>query len=153
MKFPIAPESPTFRVNSPMNRPIRMSSRPSRTGTPKSGKARSTTIKSSTGPPGPVAREPTIHTSPVFEPFQNALLKHAQSDAEAGEYWLALKDGRDPWPVVICSEEMIEMFFSDTPRPENARRADGTWRREFRPRGDLTGQKCFPAMYLGTWKL
>lgn len=153
MKRPITPESRPFRVPGPLNRPVHAASRPSRTDTSKSGKVRSTSKRSSTVPPRPVVREPTTVTPPSFEPFQNVLLKHAQSDAEAGEDWLALKDGREPWPVVICSEEMIEMFFSDKPRPENARRADGTWRKDFRPRGDLTGQKCFPAMYLGTWKL
>ena len=153
MIIPVTPENSPFRITGPLNKPVHVSGSPSPTSTSTPGKTRPNWTRGSTVPPRPIARKPVTPTPPVFEPFQNALLKVAQSDAEAGEYWLALKNGKQPWPVVICNEEMIRKSFSDRPRPDNARRADGTWRKEFRPRGDLVGQKCYPAMYLGTWKL
>lgn len=107
---------------------------------------------SSTGPPR-LTNEAGTSTPSVFESHQDVLSKYAQSNAEAGEIWLAVKDGQEPWPVVICDEDMLQSFFGDYERPKNARRADGTWHKACGPRGRLAGQKCFPAMYLGTWKL
>ena len=153
MILPTTPENRPFRIPAPPNRPVPSWGSPKPTSASTSGRARFHSIRSSTVPPRPVAHESTTPKPSLINPSYGVLLKAAQSDAEAGEYWLALKDGREPWPIVICNEEMIEKFFSDNPRPANARRADGTWRKKFRPRGDLTGQKCFPAMYLGTWKL
>ena len=154
MIVPSDAEKGSFRIPASLNRPFPLSGSPRPKGPPRPGRAVSALFgRSSTVPPRPVASQTVTPTSSVLGSFQDVLLKHAQVDAEAGEYWLAIKDGREPWPVVICDEEMIEKFFADNPRPKNARRADGTWRKGFRPRGDLTGQKCFPAMYLGTMKL
>lgn len=154
MVLPTKPGSWPSRVPGSLNRPAHASGSPSSTRTSRIGKARSTSIRSSTVPPRPVGRDTiALPTPPFSESLHNVLLEDDRSEAEAGEYWLALKDGRELWPIVICNEEMIEKFFSEHPRPANARRAGGTWRRDFQPRGDPTGQKCFPTMYLGTWKL
>lgn len=72
---------------------------------------------------------------------------------EAGEYWLATNHGEDPWPVVICDENMVRSHFSTKDRPKGARQQDGTWGGEFETDGKLFGQRYFPAMKLGTMKL
>ena len=154
MIVPSDAEKGSFRIPASLNRPFPLSGSPRHKGPPIPGRAVTTLSgRSSTVPPRPVASQTVTPAPSSLGSCHYVLLKHAQTDAEAGEYWLAKKDGREPWPVVICDEEMIEKFFADKPRPKNARRADGTWRKEFRPRGDLTGQKCFPAMYLGTMRL
>ena len=80
-------------------------------------------------------------------------LNLAQVNAEPGEYWLVTEDGKDPWPCVICDEDMVTRLFKGKRRPENARRPDGTWHKSLLPHGKLAGQKCFPILYLGTLKL
>ena len=76
--------------------------------------------------------------------------RHAQMDAEPGELWLSAKKMEDPWPVVVCDEEMLQTLMKGKDRPANAPQENGIWRKEFRPGGDLAGQRCFPTMYLGT---
>ncbi len=78
--------------------------------------------------------------------------RHPQSGAQPGEYWLVSKDGEQDWPVVICDEEMVQAYFRGS-RPENARKADGTWHEVFQRGSDLLGQVCFPVLYLGSLKL
>lgn len=78
--------------------------------------------------------------------------RRAQIDAEAGELWLSAKKDQDPWPVVICDEEMLQILAKGK-RPANARQKNGDWRNDFRPSGDLADQRCFPTMRLGTMQL
>ena len=85
-------------------------------------------------------------------PLDDINPRHAQIGAQPGEYWLISKDGEQDWPVVICDEEVVQTCFRG-PRPENARKADGTWPELFQPGGELLGQVCFPVLYLGTYKL
>ena len=75
-----------------------------------------------------------------------------QLDAEAGELWLSSKKDEDPWPVVICDEEMLQILAKGK-RPLNARQEDGNWRKDYCPGGDLADQRCFPTMRLGTMQL
>ena len=85
-------------------------------------------------------------------PVDDINTRHAQIGAQPGEYWLVSADDEQDWPVVICDEEIVQNFFKG-PRPENARKSDGTWHELFMPGGDLLGQACFPVLYLGTYKL
>lgn len=85
-------------------------------------------------------------------PLDDVNTRHAQIGAQSGEYWLVSKDGEQDWPVVVCDEDIVQRYFKG-PRPENARKADGTWSGLFQPGGDLMGQVCFPVLYLGTLKL
>lgn len=92
-------------------------------------------------------------TSAAKLPAENITMKIAQVDAEPGEYWLVTKDGEDPWPVVICDEDIVRSYFKEKKRPEGARRRDGTWGEEFRIRGKRFGKRYFPALKLGIMKL
>ncbi|KAL8827764.1 MAG: hypothetical protein Q9191_002992 [Dirinaria sp. TL-2023a] len=78
--------------------------------------------------------------------------RRAQIDVEAGELWLSAKKDQDPWPVVICDEDMLQILARGK-RPANARQKNGDWRNEFCPGGDLADQRCFPTMRLGTMQL
>ena len=77
----------------------------------------------------------------------------ARNDAKAGEYWLITKDGEDPWPVVICDENMVRSYFKGKQRPDGARRQDGTWGEEFKSNGRHFSERYFPAIKLGSMKL
>ncbi len=85
-------------------------------------------------------------------PLDDVNTRHAQIGAQPGEYWLVSKDGEQDWPIVICDEDIVQKFFKGS-RPENARKADGTWPKDFQPGGNILGQVCFPVLYLGTLKL
>lgn len=78
--------------------------------------------------------------------------RRAQLHAEAGELWLSAKKDQDPWPVVICDEEMLQALAKGK-RPTNARQNNGNWSKEFCISGDLVWQRCFPTMRLGIMRL
>lgn len=84
----------------------------------------------------------------LHDPGHNATI-----DAKAGELWLSAKENEDPWPVVICDEELLQTLLDGKFRPVNARQADGNWYRGYRPGGGLAEQRCFATMRLGTAKL
>lgn len=87
--------------------------------------------------------------SPVSEVFG----WNAQVLADPGEIWLSHKKGEEPWPVVVCDEEMLLILSKGRKRPDNARKANGQWRKEYLPGGKLEGQVVFPTMKLGTLAL
>lgn len=62
------------------------------------------------------------------------------------------QDGED-WPVVICDEEIIQTFFTRSPRPGSARQADGSWGKDYKAGGFSISGRRFPALCLGTLKL
>lgn len=80
-------------------------------------------------------------------------LKLAQVNATPGEYWLIKREGKEPWPGVLCDEHMVAKFFKGTKRPKNAMRHDGTWHRSVSSTGGCTGMRCFPFLDLGTLEL
>ncbi|KAL8739810.1 MAG: hypothetical protein Q9190_007425, partial [Brigantiaea leucoxantha] len=81
-------------------------------------------------------------------------LAKAQSEAEAGDFWLVAPKGKEQWPVVICDEDMVMRFFKkNLKRPLNARQVDGSWPKDNGSGAFQAYDRCFPAMYLGTLKL
>lgn len=83
--------------------------------------------------------------SPGRASFEQLSRSHAQIEVEPGALWYVKKDGED-WPVVICDEEIVRKFFKGKPRPDNARRSDGTWAKE------SIGHECYPAVIPGNLK-
>ena len=74
------------------------------------------------------------------------------NEPKEGDY-LSIKQDEEDWPIVICDEEMIQTFFTRSPRPGSARQADGTWGKDYKTGGFSISERCFPAIYLGTLKL
>ena len=74
------------------------------------------------------------------------------NEPKEGDYFSIKKNGED-WPMIICDEEIIQTFFTQTPRPESARRADGTWERNYKAGGFSIRDRHFPALNLGTLEL
>ena len=87
------------------------------------------------------------------ESLLHDLGQHAKTNAEPGELWLSAKENEDPWPVVICDEELLQTLLEGQARPGNARREDGSWYKGYGPGGGLAEQRCFPTMRLETAKL
>lgn len=69
-----------------------------------------------------------------------------------GDYLSIKQDGED-WPIVICDEEIIQTFFTQSARPGSARQADGTWNKDYKTGGSSISDRRFPAISLGTLKL
>ena len=88
----------------------------------------------------------------TLSPFEDPSLKLHQSNAEPGEYWLICKEGEEPWPGVLCDEEMVREFMNKE-RPINAQREDGSWHPYVLPHGKLAGLKNFPMLRLGVLTL
>lgn len=86
-------------------------------------------------------------------PAEGITLKLAQANAEPGEYWFIEKDGEEPWPGVICDEDMVANYLNKKDRPTMARKANGEWPKEVRPHGRAPGEKVYPMLYLGRLKL
>jgi hypothetical protein len=69
-----------------------------------------------------------------------------------GEMYMVAMRGYQPWPVIICDEEMLpESLLSK--RPVSARRIDGTYRDDFKEGGKNAKDRRYPVMFLGTNEL
>jgi hypothetical protein len=69
-----------------------------------------------------------------------------------GEMYMVAMRGYQPWPVIICDEEMLpESLLSK--RPVSARRIDGTYREDFKEGGKNAKDRRYPVMFLGTNEL
>jgi len=88
-----------------------------------------------------------------MDPMSDVFGHNAKINAEPGELWLSAKENEDPWPVVICDEELLQTLLKGKARPVNARREDGSWYKGYGPGGGLAEKRCFPTMRLGTAKL
>ena len=64
-----------------------------------------------------------------------------------------VKKYENPWPVVICDEQMRRMLAKDKFRPKNARLPNGTWPREYLPGGNKQGKVMYPTLKLGLMTL
>ena len=92
------------------------------------------------------------YTTELFVPSPQQVLQSVNTsawDAHPGELWLSLRKDEEPWPVVICDEEILETLSQDQRRPANARQKDGSWRTEYGPDGRFRDQRCFPTLRLG----
>ncbi|KAF2830996.1 hypothetical protein CC86DRAFT_442879 [Ophiobolus disseminans] len=66
-----------------------------------------------------------------------------------GEMYMVAMRGYQPWPIIICDEEMLpESLLSK--RPVSAKRIDGTYREDFLEGGKNAKDRRYPVMFLGT---
>jgi len=73
-------------------------------------------------------------------------------NVQPGEFWFVAMRGYQPWPVVVCDEEMLpEILLSK--RPVSAKRIDGTYREDYRENGKNAKDRRYPIMFLGTNEL
>ncbi|KAL9031591.1 MAG: hypothetical protein Q9196_000393 [Gyalolechia fulgens] len=74
-------------------------------------------------------------------------------DMQDGQFWLLIPDSRPAAPIVLCDDELVELYFvKAADRPENARNADGTWPDGFGPGEPYAEYGRLPVMYLGSFK-
>ncbi|KAF2799105.1 hypothetical protein K505DRAFT_231757 [Melanomma pulvis-pyrius CBS 109.77] len=70
-------------------------------------------------------------------------------DVQPGEIRFVAMRGYQPWPVIVCDEEMLpEILLSK--RPVSAKRIDGTYREDFLEGGKNAKDRRYPIMFLGT---
>jgi len=73
-------------------------------------------------------------------------------DVSAGEMYMVAMRGYQPWPVIVCDEEMLpESLLSK--RPVSAKRIDGSYRDDFLEGGKNAKDRRYPIMFLGTNEL
>lgn len=70
-------------------------------------------------------------------------------DAKPGDMYMVAMRGYQPWPVIICDEDMLpESLLSK--RPVSAKRIDGTYREDFQENGKNVKDRRYPVMFLST---
>ena len=69
-------------------------------------------------------------------------------DAKPGQLYLARLKGHQPWPSIICDEEMLpEILLSS--RPITTAQPDGTFKKpEYEDGGKRAYERTFPIMFL-----
>lgn len=73
-------------------------------------------------------------------------------NAQPGDMYMVAMRGYQPWPVIVCDEEMLpESLLSK--RPVSAKRIDGTYREDFLEGGKNAKDRRYPIMFLGTNEL
>lgn len=73
-------------------------------------------------------------------------------NVKSGEMHMVAMRGYQPWPVIVCDEDMLpESLLSK--RPVSARRIDGTYREDFADDGKNAKDRRYPIMFLGTNEL
>lgn len=73
-------------------------------------------------------------------------------DVQPGEVYFVAMKGYQPWPVIVCDENMLpETLLSK--RPVSARRIDGTYREDFMEGGKNAKDRRYPVMFMGTNEL
>lgn len=73
-------------------------------------------------------------------------------NVSAGDMFMVAMRGYQPWPVIVCDEEMLpESLLSK--RPVSAKRIDGTYREDFLEGGKNAKDRRYPIMFLGTNEL
>ena len=108
-------------------------------GTPASTK------KTSTGPKKKSSAVPEHKTKKLNKKKSRPILR---LDAKPGELYLARMKGHQPWPSVICDEEMLPQILIST-RPITTAQPDGTYRKpEYEDGGKRAYERTFPIMFL-----
>jgi hypothetical protein len=116
---------------------------PASNGTPASGKKANNNRRKSTGgvPEHKSKKTPSKKKT-----------RELHLDTNPGDMWMVAMRGYQPWPVIICDEEMLpESLLSK--RPVSAKRIDGTYRDDFKDDGKNAKDRRFPVMFLGTNEL
>lgn len=71
-------------------------------------------------------------------------------DAKPGELFLARMKGHQPWPSIICDEDMLPAVLLNN-RPTTAAQADGSFKKaDYAPGGKREHDRTFPLMFLYT---
>ncbi|CAN9113994.1 unnamed protein product [Alternaria alternata] len=70
-------------------------------------------------------------------------------DVSPGDMFMVAMRGYQPWPVIVCDEEMLPESLL-VKRPVSARRIDGTYREDFLEGGKNAKDRRYPIMFLGT---
>lgn len=84
---------------------------------------------------------------------QSNALQNSAHETVAGDFWLITRLGED-WPVLVCDENMVQNFFNkEKGRPENAVQANGKWTKAYQMGGIDEEKRCFPCVFLGSYKL
>jgi hypothetical protein len=73
-------------------------------------------------------------------------------DAQPGQMYMVAMRGYQPWPVIVCDEEMLPESLL-IKRPVSAKRIDGTYREDFMEGGKNAKDRRYPIMFLGTNEL
>jgi hypothetical protein len=116
---------------------------PASNGTPASGKKANNNRRKSTGGVPEHKSKKTPNKKKTRE---------LHLDTNPGDMWMVAMRGYQPWPVIICDEEMLpESLLSK--RPVSAKRIDGTYRDDFKDDGKNAKDRRFPVMFLGTNEL
>lgn len=69
-------------------------------------------------------------------------------DAKPGEMYLARLKGHQPWPSIICSEDMLPDVLLNS-RPITTAQPDGTFKKpEYADGGKRAYERTFPVMFL-----
>ena len=69
-------------------------------------------------------------------------------DAKPGEMYLARLKGHQPWPSIICDEEMLPHVLLNS-RPITTAQPDGTFKKpEYAEGGKRAHERTFPIMFL-----
>ena len=69
-------------------------------------------------------------------------------DAKPGELYLARMKGHQPWPSVICDEEMLPQILISS-RPITTAQPDGSYKKpEYEDGGKRAYERTFPIMFL-----
>lgn len=143
-------EQPDFMIfmQSHMYSPLSLDAAPSSetpatNGTPAAKKANNGRRKSATSVPEHKKKTPAKGKKKAPEMRLNA---------QAGDMYMVAMRGYQPWPVIICDEEMLpESLLSK--RPVSAKRIDGTYREDFLEGGKNAKDRRYPVMFLGTNEL
>lgn len=75
--------------------------------------------------------------------------KELHLHTKPGDMWMVAMRGYQPWPVIICDEDMLPESLL-MKRPVSAKRLDGTYREDFQDDGKNAKDRRFPIMFLGT---
>jgi len=69
-------------------------------------------------------------------------------DAKPGEMYLARLKGHQPWPSIICSEDMLPNVLLNS-RPITTAQPDGTFKKpEYADGGKRAHERTFPVIFL-----
>ncbi|KAF1912423.1 hypothetical protein BDU57DRAFT_582678 [Ampelomyces quisqualis] len=113
---------------------------PTSNGTPSASKTTNGKRKSGAGVPEHKKKTPAKKKKAAPE---------LRLDVSPGEMYMVAMRGYQPWPVIICDEEMLpESLLSK--RPVSAKRIDGTYREDFLEGGKNAKDRRYPVMFLGT---
>lgn len=79
-------------------------------------------------------------------------LKPTQLDAKPGDYYFARLKSYQPWPSIVCDEEMLPQSLLSS-RPVTTKKSDGTYNPDYADDGKKAHDRTYPVMFLHTNEL